>query len=65
MINSLNIFLILIMQNIKIIVIVLTLICVLAWLSFIPVWPKSVKNGVIKVDTYKKIQLVLGIIRID
>ncbi len=48
-------------MTMKIIVVIIILIL----LGFIPVWPKPVKSGFIKVDTYTKIQLALGIIRID
>jgi len=33
--------------------------------GFIPIWPKSVKNGTIKVNTWTKVQLVLGWVHID
>jgi len=44
---------------------IIIIVCVLVIISFIPLWPKPVKSGVIKVNTWTKIQLVLGLIKVD
>lgn len=50
------------MKNFLTIVVVIVVLFVL---GSIPVWSKPVKTGTIKVNTFTKIQLMLGLIKID
>jgi len=52
-------------RNMKTVLLILTFVCLIGWLGYIRIWPKQVKTGMIKVDTYTKIQLVLGLVNID
>jgi hypothetical protein len=49
----------------KKIITILIIIVLLFFLSYIDIWPKAVKSGTIKVNTYEKIELMLGLLYID
>ncbi len=52
------------MKYIKISILI-AIIVILFILSFVRIWDKPVKTGVIKVNTWTKIQLIMGWIYID
>lgn len=45
--------------------VVIIVVLILFILSFVRLWPKQVKSGFIKVNTWTKIMLVMGLIKID
>ncbi len=44
---------------------IVLVLLIVSILMLIPIWPKQVKKGTIKVSTYTKIQLLTGRIYID
>ncbi len=48
-----------------IVIIVIGVLLVLLGLSFAPLWPKEVKSGWIRVNTWEKIQLMRGKVFMD
>ncbi len=44
---------------------ILLIFIVILILGLMPVWKKNVKRGEIKINSYTKIQLYLGLIKID
>jgi len=52
-------------RTMKIILVIVTIVCVIGWLSFVPIWSQRVKSGIIKIDTVTKVQIMLGILIMD
>ena len=51
-------------RNMKILL-VITVVVILIALGFVRIWPKPIKAGMTKVNTWTKIELMLGWIYID
>lgn len=45
--------------------IILIIVGIALLLGLIPIWPQTVKSGVIKINTFEKIQVALGILYMD
>jgi len=46
-------------------IIIISIVAILVIVGFIPLWPKAVKTGYVKINTWDKIQIMLGIKHTD
>ncbi len=49
----------------KTFLIIITILLILSWLAYIPIWNNQVKKGNIKINTYKMIKVITGQLHID